>query len=103
MDSAINYAETISFFCVKKARTLSMGMKQRLSIAMALTVLDKTMDDPQYKVVSGDTIHLYSGKNNMEKISRALMQHEIVIKELSVTEQTLEDYFMSITGGASNV
>ena len=72
-------------------------------VPKALTVLDKTMDNPEYKVVSEDTIYLYSGKDNMEEISRAFMQHEIVIKELSVMEQTLEDYFMSITGGAGNV
>lgn len=73
------------------------------AVPKALTVLDKTIDNPEYKVVSEDTIHLYSGKDHMEEISRAFMKHEIVIKELSVTEQTLEDYFMTITGGVSNV
>lgn len=73
------------------------------AVPMALTVLDKIMDNPEYKVVSEDTIHLYSDMDNIEKISRAFMQHEIVIKELSVMEQTLEDYFMGITGGVSHV
>jgi hypothetical protein len=41
--------------------------------------------------------------DNIENISRAFMKSEIVITELSITEQTLEDYFMSITGGASHV
>ena len=73
------------------------------AVPMALTVLDKTMDSPEYKVVSEDTIHLYSDMENMEKISRAFMQNEIVVTELSVMEQTLEDYFMEITGGVSHV
>lgn len=73
------------------------------AVPMALTVLDKIMDNPEYKVVSEDTIHLYSDMDNIEKISRAFMQHEIVITELSVMEQTLEDYFMGITGGVSHV
>ncbi len=73
------------------------------AVPMALTVLDKIMDGPEYKVVSEDTIHLYSDMDNIEKISRAFMQHEIVITELSVMEQTLEDYFMGITGGVSHV
>lgn len=72
-------------------------------VPKALTVLDKVMDNPEYKVVSENTIHLYSDKNNMEIISRAFLQYEIVITELSVMEQTLEDYFMAITGGVSNV
>ena len=73
------------------------------AVPMALTVLDKIMDSPEYKVVSEDTIHLYSDMDNIEKISRAFMQHEIVITELSVMEQTLEDYFMGITGGVNHV
>ena len=73
------------------------------AVPMALTVLDKIMDNPEYKVVSEDTIHLYSDMDNIEKISRAFMQHEIVITELSVMEQTLEDYFIGITGGVSHV
>lgn len=73
------------------------------AVPMALTVLDKIIDNPEYKVVLEDTIHLYSDMDNIEKISRAFMQHEIVITELSVMEQTLEDYFMGITGGVSHV
>ena len=73
------------------------------AVPVALTVLDKTMDSPEYKVVSEDTIHLYSDMENMEKISRAFMQNGIVIKELSVMEQTLEDYFMETTGGVNHV
>lgn len=73
------------------------------TVPKALTVLDKVMDNPEYKVVSGDTIHLYSGKDQIETISRAFLQHEIVVTELSVTEQTLEDYFMEITGGGRHV
>lgn len=73
------------------------------AVPVALTVLDKTIENPEYKVVSEDTIHLYSDMDNIEKISRAFMQHEIVVTELSVTEQTLEDYFMTITGGVSRV
>lgn len=73
------------------------------TVPLALTVLDKIMDGPEYKVVLEDTIHLYSDMDNIEKISRAFMQHEIVITELSVMEQTLEDYFMGITGGVSHV
>lgn len=73
------------------------------TVPMALTVLDKTMNQPEYKVISEDTIYLYSHMDDMEKISRAFMQEKIVITELSVMEQTLEDYFMAITGGGSHV
>lgn len=73
------------------------------TVPMALTVLDKTMNNPEYKVVSDNTIHLYSDLNSMETIARTFMQNGIVVTELSVMEQTLEDYFMTITGGVSHV
>lgn len=73
------------------------------TVPLALTVLDKTMRNPEYKVVSENTIHLYSDLDSMEMIARTFMQNKIVVTELSVMEQTLEDYFMAITGGVSHV
>lgn len=72
-------------------------------VPLALTVLDKLLGNPDYKVVSDHTIHLYSHAGEMEAISRAFMQNNIVITELSVKEQTLEDYFITLTGGAGYV
>lgn len=72
-------------------------------VPAALTVLDKLLGNPEYKVVSDHTIHLYSHGGDLESISRAFMQNNIVITELSVMEQTLEDYFITITGGAGYV
>ena len=68
-------------------------------LPMALTVLEKAMNNPEYKVVSNNTIHLYSGLDNIEAIAKIFMQNKIVITELAMMEQTLEDYFMAITGG----
>ena len=66
-------------------------------------VLDKMYENPKYKVISDNTIHLYSNASDMETISKAFMQNNIVITELSVKEQSLEDYYISITGGADYV
>lgn len=73
------------------------------NVPVALTVLDKLLGNPDYKVVSDNEIHLYSDTKDMEAISRTFMQNNIVITELSVMEQTLEDYFITITGGAGYV
>lgn len=72
-------------------------------VPLALTVLDQLLVNPKYKVVSDDTIHLYSDAKEMQRISKAFMENNIVITELSVKEQTLEDYYISITGGAGYV
>lgn len=73
------------------------------NVPKAVTVLDKMYENPKYKVISDNTIHLYSNASDMETISKAFMQNNIVITELSVKEQTLEDYYISITGGVDYV
>lgn len=73
------------------------------AVPFALTVLDQTLEHPEYKVVSAKEIHLYSDLDRVEDIARTFMQKEIVVTELSVTENTLEDFFLEITGGVSHV
>lgn len=63
----------------------------------------RIIENPDYKVLSDNTIHLYSDAVDMEEISKTFMDNNIVITGLSVMEQTLEDYFISITGGEDYV
>ena len=73
------------------------------NVPLALTVLDKIIEKSKYKVVSNQEIHLYSSSKSVEQIARAFMEKQIVVTELSVMEQTLEDYFLAVTGGGSYV
>ena len=73
------------------------------NVPLALTVLDKIIEKSKYKVVSNQEIHLYSSSKSVEQIARAFMKKQIVVTELSVMEQTLEDYFLAVTGGGSYV
>lgn len=69
------------------------------SVPTAVTVLDKIMDTDLYKVISDDTIRIFKTAAEAEGISKAFMEAGIMLKELSFKEQTLEEYFMNITGG----
>lgn len=66
--------------------------------AHALTVIDRVLENPPYEVVADDTIHLYVDPEKMELVSEAFAQSQVVVKELYVKEQSLEDYFLSVTG-----
>lgn len=69
------------------------------SVPSAVTVLDKMMSMDSYKVISDDTIRVFQNSSESEKIAKAFMEAGITLKELSFKEQTLEEYFMNVTGG----
>ena len=69
------------------------------NIPETVTLIEKSFPDVEYKVMSDDAIKVFAKPEIRTEISRLIMEAGIVISELSVKEQTLEEYFMSITGG----
>lgn len=69
-------------------------------VSVALTHLDKLMSSEYYKVVSDDTIRVFKDSSEAANISKLFSENGIVLKELSFKEQSLEEYFMSVIGGA---
>lgn len=70
------------------------------SLPLLVTVLEKEMKLFDYKVVDDNTILVYAYTSEPQKISQTLMAHDIVVSELSIAEQSIEEYFLSVTGGA---
>ncbi|MCM1046001.1 MAG: ABC transporter ATP-binding protein [Candidatus Gastranaerophilales bacterium] len=67
-----------------------------------ITVIESKFNDAEYTVIDDETLHLFSHTGRAESIAKLLMENHIVTKEFSVTEQSLEEYFLGITGGDSN-
>ena len=67
-----------------------------------ITVIENAINDVEYKVVDEETMHLFSYAERSESLAKLLMDNQIVVKELSVAEQSLEEYFLSVTGGGKN-
>ena len=67
-----------------------------------ITVIENAYSDAEYKVVDDETMHLFSQIEKAEDIAKLLMENKIVTKEFSVTEQSLEEYFLGVTGGVEN-
>ena len=73
------------------------------NIPETVTILENHFPGTAYKVVADDTIKIF-GKSDMKAgLSKYLMEAGIVISELSEKEQTLEEYFMTLTGGEKDV
>lgn len=67
-----------------------------------ITVIENRFHDAEYTVIDDETLHLFPHTDRAESIAKLLMENHIVTKEFSVTEQSLEEYFLDITGGDSN-
>ena len=64
-----------------------------------VTVIEKELNIFDYKVINDRTLHIYAFTEKPQQISQVLIRNEIAVSELSVCGQTLEEYFLSITGG----
>lgn len=72
------------------------------NIPETVTIIEKHFPGVEYKVESEDTLKVYGKSDIKTDLSKYLMEAGIVISELSEKEQSLEDYFMTITGGETN-
>ncbi|MCM1214708.1 MAG: ABC transporter ATP-binding protein [Lachnospiraceae bacterium] len=67
-----------------------------------MTVIENAFHDAQYTAIDDETLHLFSHTDRAESIARLLMENHIVTKEFSVMGQSLEEYFLGVTGGDRN-
>ncbi len=72
------------------------------NIPETVTILEKHFPYVNYKVESDETVKVYAKSDIMTELSGYMMQAGITISELSEKELTLEEYFISITGGGNN-
>lgn len=68
-----------------------------------MTVIQKELKICDYKVIDDHTLHIYAFTDEPQKISLVLTRNGIVVGELSVCGQSLEEYFLSVTGGRRDV
>lgn len=73
------------------------------NVPETVTILEKHFPDVVYKVEAGDVVKIYGKPEMKAELAKYLMEAGIVVSELSEKEQSLEEYFMTITGGKANV
>jgi ABC-2 type transport system ATP-binding protein len=69
--------------------------------AKACTILEK-MDIHEYKVVDGNTIQIFERLQDSGEITMNLAQNNVKILGISLKNESLEDYYLNLTGGASH-
>lgn len=71
--------------------------------AGALLVLEEKLGTDKLQLMPDGVIRLYEYLDQVERVARILAEADILVTGLSVTGETLEDYFLSRVGGGSRV
>ena len=72
-------------------------------VQKAMLVLEEKLHTDNFKLMPDNTIRLYAYLNDMEKVAAVLADAHILVTGLSISGDTLEDYFLGKIGGAKNV
>lgn len=68
-----------------------------------LIVLEEKLHTENFKLLPDGVIRLYDYLDDMEKVAAVLSDAHILVTGLSVSGDTLEDYFLGKIGGTGNV
>lgn len=71
-------------------------------VAKSITVLEESLNIKKLKVVDNNTIYIYERLNDSGIINKALSDAGVNINSISINRDSLEDYFIDITGGEIN-
>ena len=66
-------------------------------------MLEEKLHTENFKLLPDGTIRLYDYLDDLEKVAAVLSDAHILVTGLSVSGDTLEDYFLSKIGGSENV
>jgi len=69
----------------------------------AATILEQKCGISQYKVYEDNIIRIFDNVYEAENINKQMIDNGVLIRELKVNRETLEDYFLRLTGGEKSV
>ncbi len=69
--------------------------------AKASYVLSDKLNISNFKVLNNGSIRVYENQITSQKIMKVLAENDIEIQAVNVQSETLEDYFLKVTGGES--
>lgn len=72
-------------------------------VQKTMLVLEERLHTDNFKLMPDNTIRLYAYLNDMEKVATVLADAHILVTGLSISGDTLEDYFLGKIGGIKNV
>ncbi len=72
-------------------------------VQKSVMVLEEKLNTDNFKIMPDGVIRLYDYLNDLEMVASVLAEAHILVTGLSVSGDTLEDYFLNIIGGMKDV
>lgn len=72
-------------------------------VSLAAVVLERALNTMNYTVMPDGSIHLYDYVDDMQRVITALTENQLSIKNIGLSGDSLENYFINAIGGAQNV
>ncbi|SFF17945.1 bacitracin transport system ATP-binding protein [Paenibacillus catalpae] len=66
----------------------------------AAYVLEQKLGVSDYRIADPGILHLYDLLDQPAKVNLTLTNHEVAVREIRLSGDSLEDYFLKVTGGA---
>lgn len=71
-------------------------------VARAAVVLERSLQTANYTVMPDDSIRLYDYVDNMQAVIAALTESRLIIKNIGLSGDSLETYFLDMIGGTKH-
>ena len=86
------------------AEELALESRQYVKIvtkdtARAVTLLAQNLGISDYQAVSSTELRIFEQIERVSEMNTLLVRNDVIIEGISATEQRLEEYFVSLTGG----
>jgi ABC-2 type transport system ATP-binding protein len=72
------------------------------NVPRGVTVIERELNTTNYKVMESGMVHLFDYTHDLPAVAKVMQSNNILITYLSLFEQSLEEYYLAVTGGAGN-
>ena len=73
------------------------------NVPLGVTVIERELNTTNYKVMESGMVYLFDYIHDLPAVARVMQSNNILVTHLSLCEQSLEDYYFAVTGGADHV
>ncbi|RKD29070.1 ABC transporter ATP-binding protein [Thermohalobacter berrensis] len=92
--------EEISFEKLRKKNRKYISLKVS-NDSKATMILERKLNISDYEVHGENEIRIYSHYDKVGEINKTLIENQVLVTKLCLSEDNLEDYFTKLTGGIS--